>query len=121
MPQTHLVASLGSQFQPGSLGLVQVSVRMHIGAVQIPACTRQLCFTVLVVHSSMHTQGSTDAVAGSASRVCMQIWTSRLGRKWSGVSRSQANVTVLDTHRNAYAVDDPSLQDLRDQRYCPAA
>ena len=48
----------------------------------------------------------------------VQVWTSRLGRKWSGVSRSQANVTVLDTHRNAYSVDDPSLQDLRDQR-CP--
>ena len=47
---------------------------------------------------------------------CLQVWTSRLGRKWSGVSRSQAHTTVLDTHRNAYCVDDPALQDLRDQR-----
>lgn len=45
-----------------------------------------------------------------------QVWTSRLGRKWSGVSRQHANKTVLDTHLNAFVVDNPKLQDFRDQR-----
>ena len=45
-----------------------------------------------------------------------QVWTSSAGGRWSGVTKSQLNAVVLQTHAHAAVVHQSDLLEFRKRR-----